>query len=251
MPMLITARCRQLPLGMGVHNLAHAGFLKKPPSRKFIQAMKAQGAYVTTTLASTLEQMLIEFQPERLDDPLIKLAVPKKQLDTARDSQAWKACNAVMLKTSAPKWMPDVVMNFIIKKINMEKQVKACVENSGKAINLMHQEGIPVSLGTDTSNWPLFLGFFHGPSTILEMELLGRAGLSPLDVISAATRIPAEMMGQGDQLGTVEKGKLADMVIVDGDPLSDLRALRHLKLIIKDGKAHTPDEVDGSQVVEL
>jgi imidazolonepropionase-like amidohydrolase len=236
------SKMQAIALDMDVHNLAHAGFLKKAPSKKFIQAMKDQGAYVTTTLASTLEQMLIEFQPERLDDPLLQLTVPQNQLDTARDPQAWKQSNAIMLKTSAPKWMPDALMNFITKKVNMQKQVKACVESSGKAIKLMHEEGIPVCLGTDTSNWPLFLGFFHGPSTVLEMELLGRAGLAPLDVITAATQTPARMMGLADELGTIDKGKHADMIVVRKDPLEDMAALRNLEYTIMGGKVATPEE---------
>ena len=227
---------------MGVHNLVHAGFLKGSPSKKFIREMRQRGAYVTSTLASTLEQMLVQFQPERLDDPLLKLTVPQRQLDSARDPQAWQETNAIFMHNSAPKWMPKAVMNFIIKRINMEKQVRSCLQSSSKAIKIMHQEGVPISLGTDTSNWPLFLSFFHGPSTVLEMELLGRTGLTPLEVIASASRIPAEMMGLGDQLGTVEKGKLADLVIVNGDPLADLRAMRNLKYTIKAGRAHTPEE---------
>ncbi len=235
-------KMQAIALEMGVYNLAHAGFLKGSPSKKFLQEMKRLGAYVTTTLASTLEQMLVQFHPERLDDPLLKFAVPQRQLDSARDPEAWKETNSIMFNTSAPKWMPAMVMNLIIKMMNMEKQINACLESSSKAIKLMHQEGIPVSLGTDTSNWPLFLCFFHGPSTIRELELLGRAGLAPLDVISSATRIPAEMMGLGDQLGTVEKGKLADMVVVKDDPLAGLTALKNLMFTIKGGQAHTPQE---------
>lgn len=236
------SKMQAIALEMGTYNLAHAGFLKGAPSKKFIQDMQRRGTHVTSTLASTLEQMLVQFQPERLDDPLLKLTVPERQLDSARDQQAWRETNAIFMHNSAPKWMPTAMMNFIIKMINMEKQVKACVDCSSQAIKLMHMEGIPVSLGTDTSNWPLFLSFFHGPSTILEMELLRRAGLAPLDVISAATSVPARMMGLGDELGTVEKGKHADMVIVRKDPLADMTALRELMFAIKGGQARTPEE---------
>jgi imidazolonepropionase-like amidohydrolase len=237
-----SVKMQAMALAMGAHNLAHAGFLKESPSKLFIQEMLRRNAYVTTTLASTLEQMLIQFQPERLDDALLKLTVPQRQLDSARDANAWQETNAIFMHNSAPKWLPKVVMNFIIKRIDMEKQVRACVESSSRAIKLMHLEGIPVCLGTDTSNWPLFLSFFHGPSTVHEMELLVRAGLTPLDVITAATQTPARMMGLADELGTIEKGKHADMIIVKQDPLTDITALRSLMFSIIGGKARTPEE---------
>lgn len=237
-----SVKMQAMALAMGAHSLAHAGFLKGSPSKLFIQEMLRRGAYVTSTLASTLEQMLVQFDPQRLDDPLLKLTVPRNQLYTARDPKAWQETNAIFLHNSAPKWLPKAVMNFIIKRIDMERQVRACVECSSKAIKLMHLEGIPVCLGTDTSNWPLFLSFFHGPSTVLEMELLVRAGLAPLDVITAATQTPARMMGLADELGTLEKGKHADMIIVRKDPLADINALRSLMFSIIGGKARTPDE---------
>jgi imidazolonepropionase-like amidohydrolase len=106
----------------------------------------------------------------------------------------------------------------------------------------MHEAGIPIVVGTDSANWPIFLNLFHGPSTVLELELLARAGMSPLDVISSATRIPAEMMRRDDEIGTVEVGKRADLIITPGDPLQDLGALRKLSWSIQGGVARTPED---------
>lgn len=89
-------------------------------------------------------------------------------------------------------------------------------------------------------------GFFHGTSTLREIELVGRAGLSAMDAIAAATRIPARMLGLADEIGTVEVGKRADLVIVRDDPLVDLRALRTVLWTVKDGVAHTPVEWMGA-----
>jgi len=106
----------------------------------------------------------------------------------------------------------------------------------------MHRAGIPIVAGTDSANWPLFLNYFHGASMILELEFLAKAGMAPLDIISSATRIPAEMMRKADDIGTVEVGKRADMIIAEADPLTDLRALRRLSWSVKDGEARTPAE---------
>ncbi len=235
-------REQKISLEMGIHNFAHSGFLEGSPSREFLAQVKEAGAYVTTTLASTMEQLLVNFDMARLDDDLLRLAVPREELDTARSPEAWREMLVTFLSASKPKWMPSFLMRMIIKKMNIEKEVRTRIENASQAILAMHQAGIPIALGTDTANWPLFLNFFHGPSTIREVELLGQAGMSPLDVLSSATRIPAKMMGLDYLIGTVEVGKRADLIVVQGDPLQDLSALKFLSWVIKDGVARTPSE---------
>ena len=98
-------------------------------------------------------------------------------------------------------------------------------------------------LGTDApSPWPDAIFHFHGPQTLREIELLGEAGIPPMDAIQAATRVPAEMLGLGAEVGTVAVGKRADLVVVAGDPLAGLGALRSIRWSVRDGVAHTPEE---------
>jgi imidazolonepropionase-like amidohydrolase len=71
-----------------------------------------------------------------------------------------------------------------------------------------------------------------------ELELLVEAGLSPMEAIVSATRIAAETLGLGNQVGTIEKGKLADLTVVEGDPLKDITILQKKEKIVavmKDG----------------
>ena len=75
-----------------------------------------------------------------------------------------------------------------------------------------------------------------GLSLHREMEFLVDAGLSPMQAIMAATKVGADYLGKGDELGTVEEGKLADVILVDGDPLSDIRHTRKIAAVIKDGE---------------
>ncbi|NIP81445.1 MAG: amidohydrolase family protein, partial [Gemmatimonadetes bacterium] len=82
--------------------------------------------------------------------------------------------------------------------------------------------GIPVVLGTDAGN-PLTL---HGPSVYLELEAMADAGLSPAEVLVAATRDAARAMGREDDLGTLEPGKVADLLVLRADPLADVRGWR-------------------------
>ena len=83
---------------------------------------------------------------------------------------------------------------------------------------------------------------FHGPTSLREIELLGLAGLSPMEAIQAATSVPATMLGLSDDIGTVEVGKQADLLIVRDDPLGDLRALRTIQWTVKGGVAKSPKE---------
>jgi imidazolonepropionase-like amidohydrolase len=101
-------------------------------------------------------------------------------------------------------------------------------------VRAVHAAGIPVAMGTDAGN-PLTL---HGPSVHLEIEALNRAGLSPMDVIVAATRNGALAMGRLDDFGTVEPGKAADLVILSADPLADVRNIRSVERIVRAGVVH-------------
>ena len=72
----------------------------------------------------------------------------------------------------------------------------------------------------------------------VELEYLIRCGLSPMEALMAATKIGAEALGLLDQIGTVESGKLADILVIDGKPLEDIRLLQNnnaIKMVIKNG----------------
>jgi imidazolonepropionase-like amidohydrolase len=106
----------------------------------------------------------------------------------------------------------------------------------------LHEAGIRIVLGTDAGAWPVFPSCFHGYSTIREMELMAAAGLQPMAVLQAATRLPAEMMGVEAEIGSVEVGKRADLMVLADDPVADMKALRSIQWTIKDGEARRPAE---------
>ena len=227
---------------MGVYNFVHSGFIFKQPERTFIDRVKKAGTYVTTTLSCTFDQMLAQFEPERMDDDFLKGVVPDAMIKTAKTPEAWDDYYNAFFKVSSPKWMPSWMIRTIAKVINIEKAIKSCLDSASRAILTLHREGVPIVVGTDASSWPAFLNFFHGTSTIREIELLGKAGLSSMDVLCSATRIPAEMIGIQDILGTVEVGKRADLIVAAKDPLQDLSALKSLMWVIRDGEARTPGQ---------
>ena len=88
-----------------------------------------------------------------------------------------------------------------------------------------------MGVGTD-SGTPLN---YHTEAMWREMSALVESGMDPLRVISAATKNGAEIMGLADEIGTIEPGKLADVIVVDGDPLFDINVLGYVDTVVKDG----------------
>jgi imidazolonepropionase-like amidohydrolase len=100
--------------------------------------------------------------------------------------------------------------------------------------------GLKMVAGVDNlPRVPLFFGIerYEGkPALVAELRFMIQGGLSPMEALKAATINPAQLSRVDDRLGTVEKGKLADLIVVEGDPLTNLDALHDLRLIMKGGK---------------
>ena len=235
-------RERNIGLEMGAHAMTHNSSLEGSPSKDFIQRMKTQGTYLTTTL-SNAESWLAHYHLERLEDPLIQLTVPKEEITTARDPMAWELMTQITFRTAIfPKWVPTFIPNYLGPLILDQDKIQKQYQNVSKAVFTMYQAGIPIVVGSDSGNLPHLINMFHGSSTIREIELLGEAGIPSIDVLSSATRIPAEMMGVDHLIGTIEVGKRADLIVVQDDPFKNLHALRELLWVIKDGEARRPKD---------
>lgn len=93
-----------------------------------------------------------------------------------------------------------------------------------------YEAGVTIAAGTDAGN----PGVFHGLSLRREVALLVEVGMPPLEALAAATRRAADVLGRPD-LGRIERGALADVLVVDGDPLADVRALERVSRVYKSG----------------
>ncbi len=128
-----------------------------------------------------------------------------------------------------------------------ERELEAAVDSMQK----MHRRGIRVLIGGDYG----FAWTPHGTNAKDIEYFVDLVGMTPMEAIQAATRYGGEIMGMGDELGMVREGYLADLLLVDGDPLSDVRVLqdhKRLVMIMKDGKFHKqPEDAEMSIAREL
>jgi imidazolonepropionase-like amidohydrolase len=101
----------------------------------------------------------------------------------------------------------------------------------------MHNAGVPFGAGTDT---PINLSV-PGYSLHSELEMLVRAGLSPLEALSAATLEPARFFSLESEMGTIEAGKVADLVLLDADPLDAISNTKRINLVVSKGQIVSRD----------
>jgi hypothetical protein len=107
-------------------------------------------------------------------------------------------------------------------------------------VGRMHERGIPIAAGTDTPiNYSL-----PGYALHSELEFLVRAGLSPIEALRAATVRPAEFFGLEAEMGRIEPGMRADLVLLGADPLADISNTRSIEAVVSRGQLLTRDTLD-------
>jgi imidazolonepropionase-like amidohydrolase len=104
-----------------------------------------------------------------------------------------------------------------------------------KIVGALHKAGIPIVAGTDQA--------VPGYSLHREIELYAQAGFTPMEAIQAATIVPARAMGVDKELGTIEKGKRGDLILINGDPLADIHNTRNVEYVITNGTMYHTAEL--------
>lgn len=102
-------------------------------------------------------------------------------------------------------------------------------------VGALHRAGIPIVAGTDQA--------VPGHSLHREMELYVQAGFTPMEAIQAATTVPAKVMGLNNEIGTLEKGKRADLILLTADPLADIHNTRAVEYVITNGAMYHTSEL--------
>lgn len=189
----------------GLYGVAHS-VRDAPVDDELIRLMKSKGAWMSaTTLTREYSVFTYAKGAPWADDPWFVRSVDPADR-TAIKSDAFQKRSAA----ADPNW-PRYQSEFIeIAKKNIKKLADA---------------GVKFGFGTDTGPPARFPGYFEH----LEMEFLADAGLTPAQIIGAATKSSAEFLGVAKDLGTVEKGKWADFVVLGKDPLAQIRNTRSVE----------------------
>lgn len=187
----------------GVDTLAHP-VIVGPISESFAKLMGAKKIPTVTTLTIGENYSRLAEHPEYLDQPLYRAVLTAKEIER--------------LQGEVQKEFADRSWTWWMKIMTPIAQ-----EN----LRQIHEAGGVLVLGTDQT---------IGPAAHREMELLVAAGISELDVIRIATLNGAVFLGMEEQLGSIEEGKLADLVLLNRNPVDDIDNAKNIDLVIKNGQ---------------
>lgn len=211
-------------LATGVDVFQHVGSAGNPP---YDEALVREIAHRNIPVVQTISHRIwifpatVEF-PERLHDPVHRQDMP-------------------------PDIYAEVMSSFEdFHRLSYFHEIGRETRNARLAARQFIDAGAYLGVGTDAAS-PLN---FHTEAIWREMSALVESGMTPIQVISAATKTNAEIIGRAAELGTIEEGKAADLIVVDGNPLADIEALQHVDIVVRDGvvwypKTIEPGPVDG------
>jgi imidazolonepropionase-like amidohydrolase len=196
-----------------------------PVDQEFLDLARQNGTILNPTLTVgrgyvRMFRALIDRKAPTVDDP--NHCVDEATLAKVASTAVLEA--ALVNAATAEAREQRVAQNETVAASNLAKLVAA---------------GIPIATGTDAGN-PLTL---HGPAIYAEMEAMQSAGMTPMQVIAASTAVASRAMGLEAEIGTIEKGKAADLIAVGGDPSQDVRNFRKLRYVVRGGELRTPEDL--------
>jgi len=194
----------------GLHGLAHS-VRDKDVDAAFIASMKKSGCWQTAaTFTRELSVFVYAQPPKWLDDPFFTPSVSPETRATLKSAAYAKNVSA-----------------------NPENMLyKGFLQTAQKNLKKLADAGVPFGFGTDTGPPARIQGFFEH----LEMQLMAEAGLTPQQIITSWSKNSAQWLGASKDLGTVEAGHWADLVVTAKNPLADINNMRSIEQVYIGGK---------------
>lgn len=215
----------RMAIDAGVDVFQHVGSARNPP---YDEALVSEIAHRNIPVVQTIAHRIWVYPatvafPEKLFDPVYRDDMPA-----------------------------DIYESFVASFENYHRlsyyhDIGQETRNAEKSASQFIDAGAYMGVGTDAAS-PLNM---HTEAMWREMSALVESGMTPIQVISAATKTNAEILGQFDELGTIEPGKLADIIIVDGNPLRNIEVLDYVDIVIKDGGVWYSERAAFGPVTEI
>ncbi len=179
-------------------------------SDELVQRFVDQNVYSVSLMVVREVYVTYMEDPSRLEDPWYIRHAPADMVQEARE---WVARDLAR----EPEALEEHRAGYELGRLNLQRLIAA---------------GAPIAMGTDKGTR---LNFHESGNHVRELEIFTELGMTPMEAIVSATRRGAELLGMEDEFGTIEAGKLADVIVVDGNPLEDIWALREVDLVFKEG----------------
>src|ERR1700722_6742382 len=181
--------------------------MKSPESQKAIAFLVQHKIVVDPTLALFELYAASSEKPVATFEPGISKIAPE--------------LGAILAETGPPSQYADLQEKVFQKEVEI--------------VGALHKAGITIVAGTDQT--------VPGYSLYREIELYAQAGFTPMEAIQAATMVPARVMGVDKELGTIEPGKRADLIILDANPLESIHNIRTVKFVVTNGTMYNCGEL--------
>ena len=174
-------------------------------SPEVISLLKARGICLCPTLMREVSTFVYESTPDFFSDPFFLKHADMKQVADLKMPASQEA----------------------MRKSTAAQRYKAGLEIASRNVKKLSDSGVMLAMGTDTGPAGRFQGFFE----LKELELMAKAGLTPKQVLQSATRDAARCWKVDKDLGTLEGGKWADFVVLDADPLVDIKNTQKISAV--------------------
>lgn len=201
----------------GGDGLLHSVAASRQGVAQLAQLMAPRGSYYVPTLSVFEAYFRPADEPDLLNNPHLAKWVSRVLRETA--------------------FAPQGVIMERTKKADLIAGAKRAFEDARANLPVMSSAGVSIAAGSDSGN-PLV---FHGAAIHRELKLMVEAGMGPMEAIQAATATAARLIGKSSELGTIEPGKQADLIVIDGNPARRITDSVRVELRLIGGKIVEPE----------
>jgi imidazolonepropionase-like amidohydrolase/ABC-type multidrug transport system permease subunit len=195
----------------GASSIEHGSLRDTIPNGVWNQMRSRNIAYDPTLTAAETIFDVVNGSMEPIESPLVQQVVPASLIQSTKS----------FLRTEEGKKLRDNLPSYGI-----------ALDQGRLNLVAAHHLGVTLVTGTDSGN-PLV---FHGPAIHRELQLWVAAGIPPAAALQAATSNAAKLLGAGNRIGLIKAGHDANLIVVEGDPLKDIKVTEHISLIVLKGE---------------